>query len=124
MLKENIRQLAKKSVPEFIAIRHHLHAHPELSYQEYQTSAFVQEQLKKLGIPFQVMAGTGVVGLLEGSNPGSRVVALRAGMDALPIQEANDIPYKSTNAGVMHACGHDVHTTVLLGASRVLQELK
>jgi hippurate hydrolase len=70
------------------------------------------------------MAGTGVVGLLEGKNPGSRVVALRADMDALPIQEANDIPYRSTNAGVMHACGHDVHTTVLLGASRVLHELR
>jgi amidohydrolase len=124
MLKERIGQLAKKYAPEFIAIRHHLHAHPELSYQEYQTSAFVQEQLKKLAIPFQVMAGTGVVGLLEGKNPGSRVVALRADMDALPIQEANDIPYRSTNAGVMHACGHDVHTTVLLGASRVLHELR
>jgi len=124
MLKENIRQLAKKYSPEFIAIRHHLHAHPELSYQEFQTSAFVQEQLKKLGIPYRVMAGTGVVGLLEGKNPGSRTVALRADMDALPILEANDIPYRSTNEGVMHACGHDVHTTVLLGASRVLQELR
>jgi len=124
MLKENIRQLAKKYAPEFIDIRHHLHAHPELSYQEFQTSAFVQQQLKKLGIPYQVMAGTGVVGLLEGKNPGSRTVALRADMDALPIQEANDIPYRSQNEGVMHACGHDVHTTVLLGASRVLQELR
>ncbi len=124
MLKENIRQLAKKYAPDFIAIRHHLHAHPELSYQEFQTSAFVQEKLKQLGIPFRVMAGTGVVGLLEGRNPGSRVVALRADMDALPIQEANDIPYKSKNEGVMHACGHDVHTTVLLGASKVLQELR
>ncbi|HEY4336635.1 MAG TPA: M20 family metallopeptidase [Puia sp.] len=124
MLKEKIRQLAKKYAPEFIDIRHHLHAHPELSYQEFKTSAFVQEQLKKLGIPYRVMAGTGVVGLLEGKNPGSRVVALRADMDALPIQEANDIPYRSTNEGVMHACGHDVHTTVLLGASRVLHELR
>ena len=124
MLKENIRLLARKYAPEFVAIRHHLHANPELSYQEYQTSAFVQEQLKNLGIPFQVMAGTGVVGLLEGKNPGSRVVALRADMDALPIVEANDIPYKSRKEGVMHACGHDVHTTVLLGATRVLQELR
>ncbi|HXB06527.1 MAG TPA: M20 family metallopeptidase [Puia sp.] len=124
MLKENIRQLAEQYAPELIDIRHHLHAHPELSYQEYQTSAFVQGQLKKMGIPYRVMAGTGVVGLLEGKNPGSRVVALRADMDALPIQEANDIPYKSKNEGVMHACGHDVHTTVLLGATRVLQELR
>lgn len=124
MLKENIRQLAKKYAPESIEIRHHLHAHPELSYQEFKTSAFVQEQLKKMGIPYGVMAGTGVVGLIEGKNPGSRVVALRADMDALPIQEANDVSYRSQNAGVMHACGHDVHTTVLLGASRVLQELR
>ncbi|HEY4111726.1 M20 family metallopeptidase [Puia sp.] len=124
MLKENIRQLAKKYAPDLIAIRHHLHAHPELSYQEFQTSAFVQEQLQKIGIPFRVMAGTGVVGLLEGKNPGSRVVALRADMDALPILEANDIPYKSRNEGIMHACGHDVHTTVLLGAARVLHQLK
>jgi len=124
MLKENIRQLARQYAPEFIDIRHHLHAHPELSYQEFQTSAFVQEQLAKMGIPFQVMAGTGVVGLIEGKNPDSRVVALRADMDALPIQEANEVPYRSQNPGVMHACGHDVHTTVLLGASRVLQELR
>src|SRR5579859_2373422 len=124
MLKENIRQLAKKYAPDFIAIRHHLHAHPELSYQEFQTSAFVQQQLTRMGIPFRVMAGTGVVGMLEGKDPGSRVVALRADMDALPIQEENDIPYKSRNAGVMHACGHDVHTTVLLGAARILHALK
>jgi hippurate hydrolase len=124
MLKENIRQLASQYAPECIAIRHHLHAHPELSYQEYQTSAFVQEQLKRLGIPFTTMAGTGVVGLIEGKDPGSRVIALRADMDALPIQEANEVPYRSKHEGVMHACGHDVHTTVLLGASKVLQELR
>ena len=118
MLKEKIQQLAKKYAPDFISIRHHLHAHPELSYQEFQTSKFVQQKLKEIGIPFQVMAGTGVVGLLKGKNPDKRVVALRADMDALPIREENDIPYKSTNEGVMHACGHDVHTTVLLGASR------
>ena len=124
MLKEKIQQLAKKYAPDFISIRHHLHAHPELSYQEFQTSKFVQQKLKEIGIPFQVMAGTGVVGLLKGKNPDKRVVALRADMDALPIREENDIPYKSTNEGVMHACGHDVHTTVLLGASRILNELK
>jgi hippurate hydrolase len=124
MLKEKIQQLAKQYAPDLISIRHHLHAHPELSYQEFQTSRFVQEKLSELDIPFQVMAGTGVVGLLHGKNPGKRVVALRADMDALPIKEENDIPYKSTNEGVMHACGHDVHTTVLLGASRILNQLK
>src|SRR5215469_2959626 len=124
MLKERIRLLARQYAPDFIAIRHHLHAHPELSYQEFQTSAFVRQQLTKLGIPFEVMAGTGVVGLLKGKNADSRVIALRADMDALPIKEENDVPYRSTNEGVMHACGHDVHTTVLLGAARILEELK
>lgn len=124
MLKEKIKHLAKQYAPDFIAIRHHLHAHPELSYQEFQTSEYIREQLKKIGIPFQVMADTGVVGLLKGKNADSRVIALRADMDALPIQEENDVPYKSRNAGVMHACGHDVHTTVLLGAARVLYTLR
>src|SRR6202012_3983300 len=124
MLKKRIQQLAKEYAPDLISIRHHLHAHPELSYQEYKTSAFVQQKLSETGIPHHVMAGTGVVGMIEGKNPGSRVIALRADMDALPIREENNIPYKSTNEGVMHACGHDVHTTVLLGASRILNELK
>ena len=124
MLKEKIQELAKQYAPDFIAIRHHLHAHPELSYQEFQTSKFVQQKLTEIGIPFQVMAGTGVVGLLKGKNPDKRVIALRADMDALPIKEENDVPYRSTNEGIMHACGHDVHTTVLLGASRILHKLK
>ena len=101
-----IKELAAAYAPEFIAVRHHLHAHPELSYQEYETSAFVQSKLRELGIPFEVKAETGVIGLLEGRNPGTRVIALRADMDALPIQEENDVPYRSLNDGVMHACGH------------------
>jgi len=121
---ERIKELAKQYAPAFIEIRHHLHAHPELSYQEFETSRFVQEQLAALNIPFEIKATTGVVGLIEGKNPGSRIVALRADMDALPIQEENDIPYKSKNDGVMHACGHDVHTTCLLGAAKILQETK
>jgi amidohydrolase len=124
MLKEKIKHLAKQYAADNIAIRHHLHANPELSYQEFQTSKFVQQQLTNTGIPFEVMAGTGVVGVLKGKNADSRVIALRADMDALPIEEENEIPYRSKNAGVMHACGHDVHTTVLLGASRILHELK
>ena len=124
LLKEKIRHLARQYAPDYIAVRHHLHAHPELSYQEFKTSAFVQDQLARTGISFEVMAGTGVVGMIKGRDPGSRVIALRADMDALPIKEENDVPYKSTNEGVMHACGHDVHTTVLLGAARILQELK
>ena len=124
MLKKKIQQLAKQYSGDLISIRHHLHAHPELSYQEYKTSAFVQQKLAETGIPHHVLAETGVVGMIEGKNPGSRVIALRADMDALPIREENNIPYKSTNEGVMHACGHDVHTTILLGASRILQETK
>jgi amidohydrolase len=124
MLKEKIRQLAKQYAPETIDIRRHLHAHPELSYKEFQTSAFVQEKLKGLGIPFEIKATTGVVGLIKGKNPDKRIIALRADMDALPIREENAVPYKSQNEGIMHACGHDAHTSILLGASKILQELK
>jgi amidohydrolase len=123
-MHSKIKALAKKYAPEFIEVRHHLHAHPELSYQEYETSKFVQQRLTELGIPFEVKATTGVVGLIKGKNPDSRIIALRADMDALPIKEENDIPYKSKNEGVMHACGHDVHTTCLLGAAKILNELK
>ena len=123
-MQEKIKALAKKYFPEFIEIRHHLHEHPELSYQEFETSKFVQNKLNEFGIPFEVKATTGVVGLIKGKNPESRIIALRADMDALPIKEENDIPYKSKNEGVMHACGHDVHTTCLLGAAKILQELK
>ncbi len=124
MLKEKIRQLAKQYAPETIDIRRHLHAHPELSYKEFQTSAFVQEKLKVLDIPFEIKATTGVVGMIKGKNPDKRIIALRADMDALPIREENKVPYKSQNDGVMHACGHDAHTSILLGASKILQELK
>lgn len=119
-----IKELAHKYAQEFIAVRRHLHAHPELSYQEFETSKYVQEQLNKLDIEFQVKATTGIIALIPGNDPDSRVVALRADMDALPILEENDVPYKSVNAGVMHACGHDVHTACLLGAAKILQETK
>lgn len=124
ILLQRIKALAALYAPQFIDIRRHLHAHPELSYQEYETSAFVQRQLTDMGIPFSVMAETGVVGIIEGVNPQARVVALRADMDALPIEEANDIPYKSTRPGIMHACGHDVHTSCLLGAAKILTETR
>ena len=124
MLLEEIKALAHQYKNDNIGIRRHLHANPELSYKEFETSKFVQQQLSKLNIPYTVMATTGVVGILEGRNPASRVVALRADMDALPILEANNIDYKSKVDGVMHACGHDVHTTCLLGAARILSETK
>lgn len=124
ILKEKIQQLASQYKNEFIQIRRHLHAHPELSYEEFETSKFVQSKLKEWNIPFEIKAITGVVGIIEGKNPSSRVIALRADMDALPIEEENDMDYRSQNAGVMHACGHDVHTTCLLGAAKILQETK
>ncbi|MES2005824.1 MAG: M20 family metallopeptidase [Bacteroidota bacterium] len=124
MLQQKIKELAKQYSEEFIAVRHHLHAHPELSYQEFETSKFVQQKLTSFGIAFEVKATTGVLGIIKGKNPESRVIALRADMDALPIQEENEVDYKSQNPGVMHACGHDVHTTILLGAAKILNELK
>jgi amidohydrolase len=124
MLANQIKELAHQLAPSFVEVRRHLHAHPELSYQEVQTSNYVQEQLKKIGIPFQVMSSTGVVGIIEGQNPTSRILALRADMDALPIEEKNEVSYRSVNPGVMHACGHDVHTSVLLGAAQILFELR
>ena len=124
MLQQKIKDLARQYAPEFIEVRHHLHAHPELSYQEYETSKFVQQKLSEYNIPFEVKATTGVIGLINGKNPGSRIVALRADMDALPIEEQNDIPYKSTKKGLMHACGHDVHTSCLLGAAKLLSQIK
>ncbi|MDE3236388.1 MAG: amidohydrolase [Bacteroidota bacterium] len=124
MLQEKIKGLARQYADEFIHVRHHLHAHPELSYKEFETAKFVQSKLKELGVPYEVMANTGVVGLIKGKNPAKRIIALRADMDALPINEENEVSYRSQNTGVMHACGHDVHTTCLLGATKILNELK
>jgi amidohydrolase len=124
MLLEKIKSLAAAGQEENIAIRRHLHANPELSYQEFETCKYLQAQLTKIGIPFSVIATTGVLGIIEGKNPSKRVIALRADMDALPIVEENEVDYKSKNQGVMHACGHDVHTTILLGAAKILWSLR
>ena len=124
MLKEKIKALASKYAPELIEIRRCIHANPELSYKEFETSRLVQEQLNALHIPFEIKATTGVIGILKGKNPDKRVIALRADMDALPIVEENNVPYKSKNEGVMHACGHDAHTTCLIGAAKILNDTK
>lgn len=123
-MKQKIKALAAKYAADFVANRRHLHSNPELSFQEYETQKFVASQLRALGLAPQAIANTGLVALLEGKNPSKKVVALRADMDALPILEANDVTYKSTNPGVMHACGHDVHTASLLGVARILTDLK
>lgn len=124
MLKEKIQELAAQYASEFITARRTLHANPELSYQEYETSKFVGDFLDRLGIPYDIKAQTGVIGLIEGKNPSKKIIALRADLDALPISEENDVFYKSTKDGVMHACGHDVHTSVLMGAAKILHELR
>ncbi|MEM6842106.1 MAG: M20 family metallopeptidase [Bacteroidota bacterium] len=124
-LLSNIKSQARELTEEAVSYRRHLHQHPELSFQEHQTARFVAEALTSLGLSPQTgVADTGVTALIEGKNPSSRVVALRADIDALPIQEANDVPYKSRNEGVMHACGHDVHTASLLGAAGILRQLR
>ena len=125
MSVNKVKALAEKYFDEVLAIRRHLHQHPELSFQEHETSKYVKEKLESYGIEVQAgVAGTGLVGFIKGENPESKYIALRADMDALPIYEQNEVPYKSQNEGVMHACGHDVHTSSLLVASKILSELK
>ena len=124
-IKEKIQSKAEDYHQLVISFRRHLHMHPELSFHEEKTAAFVAAQLQAMGITYKdQVAGTGIVAMIEGKNPGKKIVALRADMDALPIQELNDVPYKSQNAGVMHACGHDVHTSSLLGAAMILNSLR
>lgn len=120
-----IKSLASQNHPAIVAIRRHLHMHPELSFQEKETSQYIASQLKKWGIQHTCgWAENGIVAIIEGQTPTSKVLALRADMDALPIQEVNRVPYCSQNPGVMHACGHDVHTSSLLGTAFILQQLK
>ncbi len=109
---------------DVIQMRRHLHQNPELSNQEAETSRFIQEKLKTYGVTFQAgFAKYGVLGIIEGKHPG-KTVALRADMDALPIQELNNHDFTSKHAGIMHACGHDAHTAMLLGAGYVLQQMR
>lgn len=119
-----ILELSNKYESEIIKNRRKIHSNPELAFKEYQTSALVKEELIKYGIQVQGnISGTGVVGLLSGKERG-KVLLLRADMDALPINEATDVEFKSKNKGIMHACGHDVHTANLLGVAKILSELK
>lgn len=124
MNKEQIQELSKNIFNEVVANRRHLHSHPELSFHEVETSAFVAGKLEEMGLEYHKMADTGLVALIKGDKPSNQVVALRADMDALPITEANDVAYKSQNTGVMHACGHDAHTSSLLGTAKILTGLK
>jgi len=122
--KDKIQELSAEIFEQVVGYRQHLHANPELSFHEYETSAFIKKHLTEWGIPFSEMANTGVVGLIKGDLPSDNIIALRADMDALPILEANEKPYASKNKGVMHACGHDVHSSSLLGTAYILNSLK
>ena len=124
-LKDRIKRLSASYLDEVISIRRHLHKNPELSFEEYKTSTFVAQKLREYNIPFtDKIIETGIVAVLEGKNPSQKTVALRGDMDALPIQETNKVEYRSQTPGIMHACGHDVHTASLLGVAKILGDLR
>lgn len=123
-LRERIKQLAGQHFHDIVAIRRHIHQHPELSFEEVETSLYIQQELNSTGIPFKKgFVGTGIAAWINGRSEKGMTVALRADMDALPVHEKNDLPFKSVNTGKMHACGHDLHMSALLGASRILHAL-
>ena len=119
----DFRELAKQVNDEVIAFRHDLHMHPEASMQEFRTTDRIAEELDKLGIPYRRFEPTGLIGTIEGGKPG-KTIALRADIDALSITEKTDLPFQSQNEGFMHACGHDTHAAMLLGAAKVLNSIK
>ena len=124
-LETQIKQKANHYFPYLVDVRRHLHTNPELSFKEIETSRYISTQLIKHRIEHQSgIVGTGIVALIKGKNPNKKCVLLRGDMDALPINEKNDVAYKSVNEGIMHACGHDVHSTCILGAALILNELK
>ncbi len=124
-IKKKIKQLSKEIFNDVVDYRRHIHQNPELAFEENETAAFISSKLEEFNIPYKNgIAKTGIIALLEGRNPTKRVVGLRADMDALPIHEANDVPYRSKNEGKMHACGHDVHTASLLGVAKILANLR
>ena len=124
-IKERIQKLSQEYYEDIQTIRRHLHKHPELSFQEFNTSGFIIEKLSESGIPFQKgFLKTGILGIIKGKNPANKTIALRADIDALPINEKTNLEFQSVNKGVMHACGHDVHTSVLIGAGKILHQLR
>jgi len=124
-VKQQIKQLSADLLDEIISIRQHLHANPELSFQEFKTSGYVASILDEQGIAYESgFVKTGLIATIEGTDPASKTIAIRAELDALPIHEQNEAEYKSKNEGVMHACGHDVHMATVLGAGIILNQLK
>lgn len=125
MLKQYVQEIANRLYDETVAHRRHLHQHPELSFKEYNTAVFIKEKLTAIQIPFEAKAHTGILAWIQGTqSPSGKVIALRADIDALPIKEANEVPYRSREEGVMHACGHDVHTSSLLATAHILNQVK
>lgn len=124
-MKEQIQNLSEEFFDEIVLVRRHLHMNPELSFEEYETSKYIKELLLSWKIDYKDdFENNGISVLIKGNSPNSRVLALRADFDALPIKEENDVIYKSRNEGVMHACGHDAHTSCLLGAIKILNATK
>jgi amidohydrolase len=123
-LSENIKEKAKACFDEIVQIRRHLHKYPELSFHEHETSAFIADRLRLYGIETKKVAGTGLVARITGSRGKGKTIALRAELDALPIQEETGLPYCSTRPGIMHACGHDVHAACLAGSAKIIKELQ
>jgi amidohydrolase len=122
---DKIKTLAKQYFNKIQNIRRHIHQNPELSFKEFETSEYIQQQLTGAGIAFTSgYVTTGIVAIIKGKNPGKKTVLLRADMDALPIDEKNNVAYKSVHPGIMHACGHDVHSACALGAAFILNDLK
>lgn len=119
----NIQENAAQYNDYVIAMRRHFHMHPELSLEEFETTNFVAKELEKIGVPYERLTETGLVATIEGRGPG-KTVALRSDMDALNVTQKNDVPYKSQTEGKMHACGHDAHTAILLGAAQILNDMK
>ncbi|MDR0604497.1 MAG: amidohydrolase, partial [Bacteroidales bacterium] len=124
-LQDQVSRLSEQYFEETVAMRRYFHQYPELSEQEFNTAIYIKDRLKQYGIESQMyLAGKAIVALIEGKNTSSKVIALRADMDALPIEEENDLDFRSLNKGIMHACGHDVHIASLLTTARILHKLK
>ena len=119
----NVRELAQEQLDYVVALRRHFHANPELAYQEFATTERIAEELTAMGIPFTRLPPTGLVGEISGARPG-KTLLLRAEIDALPIQEETDFPFRSRTDGVMHACGHDANAAILLGTAKVLMGMR
>ncbi|HOA38376.1 MAG TPA: amidohydrolase, partial [Flavihumibacter sp.] len=123
-LLKRIKQAAADLQSSVVGWRRYLHQQPELSFKEYNSAAFVKAKLDEWQIAWQPIAGTGVLATLQGKQPGNQTIALRADLDALPIQESNTTSYASASPGIMHACGHDAHTASLLGTAAILQNIR